>query len=322
MVIRTIRRVWSVRGLILVWWLSGLLLAFAAVVPLHFALSSFLGSSLAEVELREGLQVSHIVDFVAHNRAALPAILAGLLGAGVVWLPLSLVLSAGTVATLLEGRLRREHFGAALARWFGPFLRLELVALTLLPLVAIAPLLVRLGVRLVAGDPPSQPVEWWTGRATVVLVALGLVMVRLVVRFGRIEAVRNNESRAWRLLRAGLRATRRCWLGALAWTAAVALVAVGIIAAEAQLTALVPVTSGAALLVLFLGQQVLVLLRTTARLLRTAAEVGLVENAAAADEVEITVLAAALGDSVVATDPQDPGLEPVPPPFDDDDTAV
>lgn len=269
-------RLWRHRGLIVVWWLAGLLTAAVSLWPLRAVLASVFGSSLAEVELRSRLEVSHVVDLMSAAPGAMPAITAAALGGLVLWLVVSSALSAGTLGVLCE---RRSHdgFGAALTRWWGVFLRLELAALVLLPAVVVAPALVQIGVRIAGGETPPEPMAWWGGRAALVLAVVGLVLARLVVRFGRIVAVRQDQRRVWKLLRFGLAGLRRWWWQGLLLALATGLVAAAVLALESRLAGVLhgSATAIAALVVL---QQLLVLVRTTARLWRTATEVELAER--------------------------------------------
>ncbi len=269
-------RLWRHRGLIVVWWLAGLLTAAVSLWPLRAVLASVFGSSLAEVELRSRLDVSHVVDLMSATPGAMPAITAAALGGLVLWLVVSSALSAGTLGVLCE---RRSHdgFGAALTRWWGVFLRLELAALVLLPVVVVAPALVQIGVRVAGGETPPEPMAWWGGRAALVLAVVGLVLTRLVVRFGRIAAVRHDQRRVWKLLRSGLAGLRRWWWQGLLLTLTTGLVAAAVLALESRLAGVLH-GSATAIAALVALQQLLVLVRTTARLWRTATEVELVEQ--------------------------------------------
>lgn len=271
-------RLWRHRRLILVWWLAGLVTAFVAILPLRATLATVFGESLAEVELRSQLEVSHVVDLMSAAPGALPAIMAGLLGGLLVWLVLSSALSAGTLGVFCEGS-SRPGFGASMTRWWGTFLRLEIVALLLVPVVAVAPILARVVVRVAGGETPPEPLDWWGRRIALLLAVVGFTLARLVVRFSRIAAVEHNHQRAWQAFRDGLRRLRRFWWQGLLLALAVALVTAVVVMAEGRLAAGLSGSAGA-VLALFIGQQLLMLIRTTSRLWRTAAEVELVHGGA------------------------------------------
>src|SRR5690606_30147382 len=131
-----------------------------AILPLRATLATVFGESLAETELRTRLEVSHLVDLMSAAPGAMPAIGAGLLRGLLLWLLISSALSAGTLGVLCENSDDRG-FGASATRWWGTFLRLELVALLLVPAVALAPILTQVVVRVAGGETPPEPLEWW-----------------------------------------------------------------------------------------------------------------------------------------------------------------
>lgn len=258
-----------------IWWLASLLVGLVAATPVLVALQRFFGSSLAETELRGGLELSHVVDLVSASPGTIPALIATVVAALLLWLLLSLALSAGTVGVLVEGRFSRSTFGESVGTWFGPLLRLELLGILLtigllLPALASSAILEAIG-----GEIPPEPLAWWGDRVIGGLALLGWLLTRLAVRFGRIHAISVGQRRARRALRAGLATLWRHWLVGLVLTLVVGAVGGFALWLEHRLSGAMPAATTAALLGLVVAQQALALVRVGARLVRTAAEVEL-----------------------------------------------
>ena len=174
-----------------------LLLAVAVAAPMHSAIATHLGRSGVGEELARGFSAAWLTEFQIAYEAFLKSFSIAIVYAGILFLALNTVLSAGAYEVLAGGEDARLHaFGRGMGKYFTRFVRLALIASALYFLVFW--IWNDLAVRQLQRWFEDSTREAWHFRLNLVRVTLLLAFAMLVnvwVEYARADiVVRQRES--------------------------------------------------------------------------------------------------------------------------------
>ena len=174
-----------------------LLLAVAVAAPMHSAIATHLGRSAVGEELARGFSAAWLTEFQIANEAFLKGFSISIVYAGILFLALNTVLSAGAYEVFAGGEGARLHaFGRGVGKYCTRFVRLALIASALY--FAVFWLWNDVAVRRLDHWFADSTREAWYFRlnlARVSLLFLSATLVNLVVEYTRADiVVRQRES--------------------------------------------------------------------------------------------------------------------------------
>jgi hypothetical protein len=260
-------------------WLLNLALALAAGVPGWLALRSAIGLLPEADPLRQGFDMGVLVDLVEMR----PGLIGGLMLSALGLAGLGLLLGAAATGGALEVLMSRDErpfahrFGRGAGRFFGRFVRAGLLAGVVAAVVAgllAGPLFALSGrLRRESGSELATNATW---AAAVLLGGLVVLLALLALDAARVRIVREDARRVLPLLRSGFAVVLGHpvkWLGTWGVNAALVALALGLYVAFRNA---VPAGTGPLVLLMFLAQQVFVLVRCGLRVALLGSEIALV----------------------------------------------
>ena len=262
-------------------WLLNLALALAAGVPGWLALSSVIGPLPEADGLRERFSVGVLVDIVEMR----PGLIGGLALAAMGVAFLGLLVGAAATGGALEVLTTRDErpfahrFGRGAGRFFARFLRAGLVTALVGALAAAllaGPLFALRGY--LRRESGSAAAAYGVSFAAMLVGALVVLLCLLALDAARVRIVREDARRVLPLLRSGFAVVLGHpvkWLGTWAVNAAALLAALGLYLAFRDA---VPASTGPLVALLFVVQQVFVLVRSWLRVALLGSERALVER--------------------------------------------
>jgi len=248
--------------------------AAAAAVPFLIIAQTELGHSLLGSSVRPA-DLMWLGETALKYGDALPALLAGLLVAAVLYLALQVFLNGGVFGRLLdrEGRATLAAFTGDCGRYFGRFTRIFLVSLVFLFLTF--GIVLELVSALIGPAMKSAPTEWLPlilSNAHFLIALLLLSIVHMVVDYTRIAVVADNERRVLKALRHALIFLKRRFFRA--WALYLLIVGAAL-AGTIGLSAVLGPLGGpgtATVIAAFAVMQIYILFRLLVRMLFVAAQ--------------------------------------------------
>jgi len=248
--------------------------AAAAAVPFLIIAQTELGHSLLGSSVRPA-DLMWLGETALKYGDALPALLAGLLVAAVLYLALQVFLNGGVFGRLLdrEGRATLAAFTGDCGRYFGRFTRIFLVSLIFLFLTF--GIVLELVSALIGPAMKSAPTEWLPlilSNAHFLIALLLLSIVHMVVDYTRIAVVADNERRVLKALRHALIFLKRRFFRA--WALYLLIVGAAL-AGTIGLSAVLGPLGGpgtATVIAAFAVMQIYILFRLLVRMLFVAAQ--------------------------------------------------
>jgi hypothetical protein len=127
-IISGIRSALGAKWMVVIFFGCNLLLAAAVAAPMHTAIADHLGGSMVGRELAEGFSAAWLAEFNIAYGEFLKGFSQTILYAGLVFLFMNTVLSAGAFEVFVRGEGAYMHaFGRGLGKFFGRFARLMVV---------------------------------------------------------------------------------------------------------------------------------------------------------------------------------------------------
>lgn len=246
----------------------------AAAVPFLIIAQTELGHSLLGSSVRPA-DLMWLGETALKYGDALPALLAGLLVAAVLYLALQIFLNGGVFGRLLdrEGKATLAAFAGDCGRYFGRFTRIFLISLFFLFLTF--GIVLELVSALIGPAMKSAPTEWLPlilSNAHFLIALLLLSVVHMVVDYTRIAVVADDERRVLKALRHALIFLKRRFFRA--WGLYL-LIAGTALAGTIVLSALLGLLGGpgpAPVVAAFAVMQIYILYRLLVRMLFVAAQ--------------------------------------------------
>jgi hypothetical protein len=262
-------------------WLLNLALALAAGVPGWLALSSVIGTLPEADGLHERFSVGILVDIVEMRPGLLGGLALAAMGVGFLGLLVGAAATGGAleVLTSRDERPFAHRFGRGAGRFFVRFLRAGLATVVVGALAAglTAGPLFALGGYL-RRESGSAATAYGVSFAAMLVGALVVLLCLLALDAARVRIVREDARRVLPLLRSGFAVVLGHpvkWLGTWAVNAAALLVALGLYLAFRNA---VPAGTGPLVALLFVVQQVFVLVRSWLRVALLGSEKALVDR--------------------------------------------
>ncbi|MGH9603528.1 MAG: hypothetical protein ACRD24_14200 [Terriglobales bacterium] len=188
---------WRARWMVFLFFGCHLLLAAAVAAPMHSAIADHLGRSAVGEELARGFSAAWLTEFQIAYEAFLKSFSIAIVHAGILFLALNTVLSAGAYEVLAGGEGARLHaFGRGVGKYFTRFARLALIASALY--FAAFWIWNDLAVQQLERWFEDSTREAWHFRLNLVRAALlfaSVMLVNLLVEYARADmVVRQRES--------------------------------------------------------------------------------------------------------------------------------
>ncbi|MGH8458864.1 MAG: hypothetical protein ACRESV_05900 [Nevskiales bacterium] len=188
---------WRAQWMVFLFFGFHLLLAAAVAAPMHSAIADHLGRSAAGEELARGFSAAWLTEFQIAYEVFLKSFSSAIVYAGILFLALNTVLSAGAYEVFAGGEGARLHaFGRGVGKYFTRFARLALIASALYLLVFW--IWNDLALRQLERWFEDSTREAWHFRlnlARVSAVFLSAMLVNLVMEYARADIVaRQRES--------------------------------------------------------------------------------------------------------------------------------
>jgi hypothetical protein len=188
---------WHAKWMVFLFFGCHLLLAAAVAAPLHSAIADHVGTSGVGEELARGFSAAWLTEFQIAYQTFLKSFSIAIVYAGILFLALNTVLSAGAYEVFAGGEGARLHaFGRGVGKYFSRFVRLALIASALYFVVFW--LWNDVAVRRLDRWFEDSTREAWHFRLNLARVALLLasaMLVNLLVEYARADiVVRQRES--------------------------------------------------------------------------------------------------------------------------------
>ncbi|MGH9510330.1 MAG: hypothetical protein ACRD2Q_09560 [Terriglobales bacterium] len=188
---------WRAQWMVFLFFGCHLLLAAAVAAPMHSAIADHVGRSAVGEELARGFSAAWLTEFQIAYEAFLKSFSIAVVYAGILFLALNTVLSAGAYEVLAGGEGARLHaFGRGVGKYFTRFARLALIASALY--FTAFWIWNDLAVQQLERWFEDSTREAWHFRLNLVRVALlfaSVMLVNLLVEYARADmVVRQRES--------------------------------------------------------------------------------------------------------------------------------
>ncbi len=188
---------WRAKWMVFLFLGCHLLLAAAVAAPMHSAIAGHVGRSGVGEELARGFSAAWLTEFQIAYEAFLKSFSISIVYAGILFLALHTVLSAGAYEVFAGGEGARLHaFGRGMGKYFTRFVRLALIASALYFLAFW--IWNDLAVRQLQRWFEDSTREAWHFRlnlARILFLFLSAMLVNLVVAYARADiVVRQRES--------------------------------------------------------------------------------------------------------------------------------
>ncbi len=274
-IVNGIRHALRTKWMVAIFFGCNLLLAAAVAAPMHTAIADHLGASMVGRELAEGFSAAWLAEFNIAYEAFLKGFSQTIIYAGIIFLLLNTVLSAGAFEVFTRGEGAYLHaFGRGVGKFFGRFARLMILA-TVLYFVVFwlfnGPLFRGLETMFTGVNPD----RWYFYLTWTRLVLLGLVLlvVRAIVDYAKADLVVDEHFSIFAALGHAAGFVVANFFRVLLMYLVFAALAVATIAVYVVFANLMPQHTVATVFIWFVVAQALVWLRWTFRLSNWAADV-------------------------------------------------
>ncbi|HEX9653816.1 MAG TPA: hypothetical protein VGA99_08900 [bacterium] len=276
-------QIWKNKRLVSVFYLANLSFGLIIILPLRAIIDDFVGYRLMGADLAGRLDMDFFFEVILHKDSLIDVSLAMVLVVPAAFWLFLLFLSGGAFAILAASeKYSPASFWGNSATYFGRYLRLALWSLPLLAIFMALPFLVTGAVRLLFGKDPYQDISYWGGWLRVVLGFVATLIFGIIFDYSRIHTVRTGEHK----MRVSLWHGFRFALGNLKYTFGLAalLFVIGglILAIYYPIANLLSAPMVLVVTLMFLTQQLYMVVRMVLRLTLYASQLQLHERLSAA----------------------------------------
>ncbi|MCA9735273.1 MAG: hypothetical protein H6696_15800 [Deferribacteres bacterium] len=189
------------KRLVFFYFTLSLLLSLIVVEPLRSFLKEYLGSSMMSARLESGLDMDFLTEFLFHSPAFLYVFFPLFFITLIAYMLLNLLFSAGTISLFLQDKgYDSAFFWGNAGRYFWRFFRITLWSLLLLLILfGLSFLLESLRTVWYGKDPYRDIIHTWAV-SRIVLRFLILGFVYMVMDYARILTVQQDETRMYRVV--------------------------------------------------------------------------------------------------------------------------
>lgn len=179
------------KWLVVLFYACNLLLAAAVAAPMHTAIADHIGNSMVGRELAEGFSAAWLAEFNIAYGEFLKSFSVSIIYAGILFLFLNTVLSAGAFEVFARGEGAYMHaFGRGVGKFFGRFTRLMLLS-TVFYFVAFWFFNGPVSWLIERAFRGVNPDQWYYYLTWLRLAVLGvlIVVVRAIIDFAKVDLV-------------------------------------------------------------------------------------------------------------------------------------
>ncbi len=269
-------RMWNAKRMILIYFLTNFIFGLLIMLPLRASLNSFLDSSLMGRRLAGTINMDFVFEFIKHTPSIGGVLMSMLVVVSLLYWGINLFLSGGALAVFIqENEYKRERFWGSAAWFFGRFLRLFLWGIPVFALL-FSVQFIFLGLeKLIFGSDAYESVLYWSKWLRTIVRYLGIVVFLIIFDYARIYVVdtdiRSMGRAIWYAVRFTFTHLRRTFTLAFTFS----LVGTVYLLIYNPVADLMSAPSLAVVLMLFLWQQLYMLVRMVIRLGLYASEVEL-----------------------------------------------
>lgn len=182
---------WRNKWMVAIFYGCSLLVAAAVAAPMHAAIADHVGNSAVGHALVNGFSAAWLAEFTIANGEFLKSFSTGVMYAGILFLALNTVMSAGAFEVFASGEGAGLHsFGRGIGKYFGRFARLAVIGSVLyfvLFRIFNGPLEKLIARRL---ERATVTGPWmWLGVARVVLLVASVLVVNALVDYAKADIV-------------------------------------------------------------------------------------------------------------------------------------
>ena len=272
-----VRRATSEPKMVFVLYLLNLLLAIPLALAFRAVLVAGFGSSLAPAAMMESLDFTVFQDFMNVHSASLQTVFGQVLSVLVLSMIVQTFL-AGGILTVLQDQAKYSSaaFFKGCGAYFFRFFRLFLLFGVILLLTAVVVGAVVFSVAEGLTESASSEVtELWIRIASIVLFLLPVMLVMMAGDYAKIHMVLHDQRSAFRMCGKGFAFVFRRFFSAFGLELLMLLIAVFLFAVYLLIDLSIGMTSGAAIAVMFVIQQLFMMLRAWTRVFFFAGEMTL-----------------------------------------------
>lgn len=273
------------KRMLAIYYLSNLFFALLLAAPLRFLLGNFIGASQMGERLGGALDMDFVFEFIKQNLASFSIWTGMFLLVPLAYWLFNLFLSGGALATFArQEKFSPVFFWGQSAKYFGRFVRLALwSAPVLIALFCVQYL--ETGARLlIFGNDAYQNITHWGGWVRTALLGLGLIVFGMILDYARIHTVLHEETKMRLSLWQALKFTLRNFLPALGLALALAIVGAFALLLYNPIADRLNAPNGLIVFLLFIWQQLYMLVRAALRLALYAGETHLFQELAVQPE--------------------------------------
>lgn len=262
--------------LLWVFYLANLFFGLLLLLPLRAVLQNFIGDSTLGTRLGGNLDMDFFFEFLKyHDDAGAMIMTLILIVPAANWL-FTLFLSGGAFAVFANGdKYEAAFFWGNAAKYFGRFLRLVLWSLPIFALLFCVQFLETGLQRLFWGKDPYQNITYWGAWTKVGLRALSFLIFGMILDYSRIHAVLTGEKTTRISLRHGLNFVFGNFLQTFGLGLLLLAFGAGVLLIYNPLADSLNAPNGLIVFMLFLAQQLYMVVRTLLRLTLYASELHL-----------------------------------------------
>ncbi len=186
---------WRVKWLVVIFLACQLVMAAAVAAPMYTALAEHIGRSAVGNELAHGFSSAWLVEFQIANEGFLRGFSIAIVYAGVLFLLLNTVLSAGAFEVFTRGEGAKLHaFGRGVGKYFLRFFRLMVIASVCYFLCFwILQDLAGQGLTWTFRDSVHEAPRFYLDWLRWALLAFSVFVVSMVVEYAKADMVRDDH---------------------------------------------------------------------------------------------------------------------------------
>lgn len=273
-----LKRMWAHKSICLFFYTLNLAPALLLMLAFRKAISNFAGKSLMGAEIARGIDMDLVIELLTYKTEALPSLITFLALAGAYGLAI-LFLSAGALYLFSTGgQYSAALFWGNAARYFGRFFRLFFWSTPFLLLLQLFPLIVNLVVRIFFGKDPYENIAYWSFWIKTVLSYFCFLLYMLIFDYARIYTVATDERTMPAALVFSLIFNLKNFWRTMGLAILFVLLGIVVLALYNPLANIFKAPGTIIILLLFLLQQLYMILRAMIRVARYAGEVELYDK--------------------------------------------
>jgi hypothetical protein len=266
------------RRLLILLYLLNLVLALAALWPLHSAMRSFAGHSrLASAGIAQSFDA--VMEFFIYKKDVLPTITPLIVAVFIVYGFAQMFLYGGILSIFLRNRkYEAAYFWGRCGKLFRRMLVLLLWSLPLLAALVLLPQLLKLIQRALLGPDPYQYITFWSGWVVTIMQMVMVLLYHLLYDYAALYLIRNENEGSIKALKYSLLLNAKNLTTTAGITFSIAGIGLAALLLYNALATLLDFNLTVTVVLLILVQQAFMVFRMLLKLVRYAAQIGFYQN--------------------------------------------